>query len=211
MLSLYLLSFVVQGKIIFHNISLSLLPSSIVYLSGKNGSGKTSLLRMLAGIQKPTQGSISYDKRNILISRLKKPYCTYIGHKIGLKQELSVIDNLNYWAQVYNSKTLVESSIIYFQLQEYRNTKCYQLSIGNQKKLGLAKLMTCKSSLWLLDEVDTNLDQDNKTLLINLIISHSANGGIVFISSHSKLDVKATLTMNMSDYSQNNDENDITA
>lgn len=200
MLSLQSLSFIAQDQKIFQDISLTLFPSSIVYLKGKNGSGKTSLLRMLAGIQKPTNGDITYGKESISINKFDKPYCTYIGHKTGLKQELSVIDNLKYWAQLYNAEELVDAAIIYFQLQEHAYRKCYELSAGNQKKVALAKLITCQSKFWLLDEIDTNLDDANKKLLINLIVSQADSGGIVFISSHNEPEIKTALTINMSDY-----------
>lgn len=200
MLSLQSLSFIAQDQKIFQDISLTLFPSSIVYLKGKNGSGKTSLLRMLAGIQKPTSGDITYGKESIPINKFDKPFCTYIGHKTGLKQELSVIDNLKYWAQLYNAEELVDAAIIYFQLQEHAYKKCYELSAGNHKKVALAKLITCQSKFWLLDEVDTNLDDANKKLLINLIVSQADSGGIVFISSHNEPEIKTALTINMSDY-----------
>ena len=201
MLSLQSLSFIAQDQKIFQDISMTLFPSSIVYLKGKNGSGKTSLLRMLAGIQKPTNGDITYGKESTPINKFDKPYCTYIGHKTGLKQELSVIDNLKYWAQLYNAEELVDAAIIYFQLQEHAYKKCYELSAGNQKKVALAKLITCQSKFWLLDEIDTNLDDANKKLLLNLIVSQADSGGIVFISSHNEPEIKTALTINMSDYS----------
>lgn len=179
---------------------MTLFPSSIVYLKGKNGSGKTSLLRILAGIQKPTKGMVTYGKEPIPIRKFNKPYCTYIGHKTGLKQELSVMDNLKYWAQIYNSEELVDAAVVYFQLQELVYKKYYELSAGNQKKVALAKLITCQSNFWLLDEVDTNLDEENKKLLMNLIISQADSGGIVFISSHNNPEIKTALTINMSDY-----------
>lgn len=200
MLSLQSLSFITQNQEIFKNISMTLFPSSIVYLKGKNGSGKTSLLRMLSGIQKPTEGSIGYGRELTPIDDFDKPYCTYIGHKTGLKQELTVRDNLKYWAQLYNSEELLDAAIIYFQLQEYAHKKCYELSAGNQKKIALSKLIICQSKFWLLDEIDTNLDEENKKLLINLIVTQADSGGIVFISSHNEPEIKTALTINMSDY-----------
>jgi heme exporter protein A len=201
MLSLQSLEFRIHNQIIFQNLSITFLPSSITYINGKNGSGKTSFLRMLAGIQQPSKGSITYGKNSIPIQQFAKPYCTYIGHKTGLKQELSVLDNLRYWAQIYGSEELIDAAIIYFQLQEYAYKKCYELSAGNQKKVALAKLITCQSKFWLLDEVDTNLDTENKKLLLNLIISQADNGGIIILSSHNIPEIKTATTLKMSDYS----------
>ncbi len=200
MISLYSLSFFIEKKIFFKDISMSFLPSSIVYLQGKNGSGKTSLLRMLAGIQNPSKGNITFGKESLPISYLSKPYCTYIGHNFALKLELTVLENLEFWAKLYKSESLVNAAIIYFSLQDLLNTKCYELSTGNRKKVALARLITCQSKLWLLDEVDSNLDSDNKKLLLNLIITHADNGGFTFIATHELPAIKTAQILNISEY-----------
>lgn len=201
MLSLHSLGFSLEHENIFQNISLTVLPSSIIYLKGRNGSGKTSLLRMLAGIQKPTDGKMTYGKQQTDLSDFDKPYCTYIGHKLGIKQELTVIENLIFWAQLYKTEELINVAIMYFGLEGIINKKCYELSAGNQKKVALTKLIICQSTLWLLDEIDTNLDDRNKKLLMNLIVTHADNGGITFISSHNKPEIKTSLTINLEEYS----------
>lgn len=203
MLSLHSLSFFIEEKTLYKNISMTFLPSSIIYLCGKNGSGKTSLLRMLAGIQSPSEGSITFSKKSLPISQLAKPYCTYIGHRFGVKPELTVLENLEFWATTYDSEQLVHAAIVYFSLQDLINTKCYELSAGNQKKVALARLLACQSKLWLLDEVDSNLDPDNKTLLLNLIVSHADNGGIVFITSHNPPEIKSAQILDLAEYGGN--------
>ena len=200
MLSLHSLSFILENKIFYQNISMTILPSSIVYIQGKNGSGKTSFLRMLAGIQLPSTGKITFSKNSLPITQLNKPYCTYIGHRFGIKLELTVLENIEFWAKIYDSEQLVNAAIVYFSLQDVVNTKCYELSAGNQKKVALARLLACRSKLWLLDEVDSNLDSINKQLLLNLIISHADNGGIVFITSHHPPEIKSAQILNISEY-----------
>lgn len=201
MLSLESLCFSIPQKTIFRDISLSLLPASITYLTGQNGSGKTSLLRMLAGIQQPSKGKIIYLDQELSSLKHHKPYCTYVGHKLGLKQELSVIDNLQFWAEMYDSAELVGAAISVFNLQEYRHKKCYELSAGTQKRVALARLIACQSKLWLLDEIDTNLDKDNRKIINNLIITHANNGGIAIISSHNNIEIKTAITIDLSEYS----------
>jgi heme exporter protein A len=199
MLSLNQLTYTINDRILFNNISITFLPSSIVYLNGANGCGKTSLLRMIAGIQRPTSGHISY-KYNSFLEESNKPYCTYIGHNLGLKLQLTVFENLKFWSEIYNSLEVLEASIHYFQLQNILDTKCYELSSGNQKKVALSRLLSCQSDLWLLDEVESNLDQKNRDLLNNLIIAKANNNGIILISSHEKALVKSAQFMNIEDY-----------
>ena len=73
---------------------------------------------------------------------------------------------------------------MYFGLQNILSTRCLELSAGNQKKVALARLIACQSKFWLLDEVDSNLDDEAKKKLMHLIISHADNGGIAFLASH---------------------------
>jgi len=200
MLSLHSLGFILDERELYRNISMSFLPSSIVYLKGKNGAGKTSLLRMLAGIQAPSEGKITFSKESLPISQLAKPFCTYIGHHFALKPELTVLENLEVWAKIYDSFELINASIVYFGLQDFIHTKCYELSAGNQKKVALARLLCCPSKLWLLDEVDSNLDSDNKKLLLNMIVSHADNGGLVFMTSHNPPEIKSAQILNITEY-----------
>lgn len=201
MISLHNLSFLINQEVVFNNISMSFLPSSIIYIKGKNGSGKTSLMRMIAGIQSPTSGNITATSSAIPISEMQKPYCTYIGHKLGIKTELTVLENLEFMSKIYDSCELLDAAIVYFNMQNIIEKKCYELSAGMQKKVALARLIICQSKLWLLDEVDTNLDQDNKELLIRLIISHADSGGIVFIASHNEHEIKTGQILDLSYYS----------
>lgn len=200
MLSLNSLGLNIGDKKLFSNISMSLLPSSIVYLSGANGSGKTSLLRILAGIQRPTSGTITFSRQSVDIKYLKKPYCTYIGHNTGIKLELSVFDNIKFWANTYNSIQSLQAAIHYFSLESILDSKCYELSAGNQKKVALCRLLSCKSELWLLDEVYSNLDQGGRDLLTRLIIAKADSGGMIFVSSHNEPEIKSAQVLNINEY-----------
>jgi len=200
MLSLNDLQIRTPNKILLDNLSLTLLPSAIVYLQGPNGCGKTSLLKTIAGIQKPSKGLVTFGKHSYPMHNVPKPYCAYIGHNLGLKPELTVIENLKFWPEFYESSALLEASVYYFKLEELLYKKCYELSAGNQKKVALCRLMSCQSKLWLLDEIDSNLDEENKQLLLHLILSKANNGGIIFISTHGKVEIPSALTLNIQDY-----------
>lgn len=230
MLACQNLNLKINEKVIFRNLSFTCFRGCFLYLKGKNGSGKTSLLRMIAGIQKfdscpgnsyecnsdlepqnSKDGSLkdgfiedqaeNYDFRlqqnpmnkapskilinSIQIEKLEKPFVLYIGHKNGMKMELSVMDNLIFWAKVYDSELMLMSAINYWKLEDILDEKCYKLSVGNMRKASLARLMCCSSDIWLLDEVDVNLDEENRGLLFNAIKIKVESGGIVLFSSHS--------------------------
>ncbi len=185
-----------ESKLI-KNFSITFLPSSIVYFRGKNGCGKTSLLRAIAGIKGISSGQITFGKNNIILEDLVKPYCVYIGHKTGVKTELTVIENIEFWAKTYNSPELVSAAIFYFKLEDYIHTKCYALSAGQKQRVALARLLACSSPIWLLDEVENNLDTNSRELLNNLIISKANNGGIIIASSHTEPLIKSALVIDL--------------
>ena len=197
MLTVNNLALIVNGFNIFSNIGITALPSSITYLTGDNGSGKTSMLRMIAGIQAPSSGYISYGTKATLITELPKPYCLYIGHNNAIKPEYTVIENIAMWAKFYESPEAIDAAIYYFRLNEITHQKCYELSAGNKQKVALARLLTCRSNIWLLDEVDQNLDKSNRDLLDKLIVTKADNGGIILLTTHEKPRIKSASILNL--------------
>ncbi|MES2214455.1 MAG: heme ABC exporter ATP-binding protein CcmA [Pseudomonadota bacterium] len=188
----------INDQILF-SIGFTLFSGSVVYLRGANGSGKSSLLRIISGIQAPSQGEVLFCGKPI--STLDKPYANYIGHNIGIKDELTVLENLAIWSRLYNSSIALPSSIHYFGLAEILHDKAYTLSKGNRQKVALARLLSCASDLWLLDEVETHLDDKNQALLNNLISVKANNGGIIIICSHLESKIKNAIEIEMGDFS----------
>ena len=185
-----------ESKQIFDKVSITLLPGAITVLSGKNGSGKTSLLRMLGGII-PIAGDSKILIDGHKISEVQKPYLNFIEHQTAVLDHLTVLENLTFWAKAYGSELLILSALSYFNLLEFIDSKCLELSVGNKKKVALARLVCCQSDLWLLDEVEVNLDEENRNLLYNLIAIKSNNGGIIVMSSHSKLPFENPIVINL--------------
>ncbi|AGJ01540.1 heme ABC exporter ATP-binding protein CcmA [Rickettsia prowazekii] len=188
MLSLNQLQLNIEKRNLF-DLCITFLPSAITYIKGANGSGKSSLLRMIAGIMQPSSGNIYY--KNSHINNCIKPYCTYIGHNLGLKLEMTVFENLKFWSEIYNSTETVPAAIHYFKLDYLLDEKCYNLSSGIQKIVAIARLIVCQSDLWLLDEVESNLSKENKDLLNNLIVMKANSGGIILLSSHQENVIKS--------------------
>lgn len=181
MLSCYDLSLKINDQVLFQGVSFTCFGGGLLLVRGNNGCGKTSLLRMIAGIQSHN-GAITF--KNGLIQNLTKPYSLYIGHKTGIRSDLTVMQNLSFWSRLYNSELMLEAAVMYWNLYDILDVECRKLSSGNQKKVALAKLLCCNSDLWLLDEVDTNLDDTNTKLLKNLIHTKMESGGVIIVITH---------------------------
>jgi heme exporter protein A len=185
-------------KVVFKNLSFSLLPGSITYIKGPNGSGKTSFLRIIAGIMSQSSGVIFLHGQDI--NNLNKPYSIYIGHNLAIKKNLKVIEMIQYYAEIFESKDSIEACIYYLGLSDILEMRCENLSHGNLKKLAITRLMLFKSDLWLLDEIESNLDESNLLLFHQLIAAKANNNGIVIISSNQQSDLKNSQKINLTDF-----------
>lgn len=183
------LGFKFKDQYLFSGLNFTLEPGKIIHVTGSNGSGKTTLLEVLAGLKDANKGEILLNGK-LVFSEHYAEYCqiiTYIGHKLALKSQLSVIANLKFWADIYNSKEAVDAAIYYFNLGLYESSPVYELSAGYKKRVALARLLLSNASIWLLDEPFSNLDVAGAASLTNLINSKCSNGGRVIITGHENL------------------------
>jgi len=176
MISLYNLSHDINGKNLFSAISVSIFPSAIVKITGNNGSGKTTLLRILAGIQTQKSGTIFTNIDEV----------AYIGHNIAIKDDLTVLEHLEFWANITGDELMIPAAIRYMKIEDIIDDYCYSLSAGNKQKVAITRLLVSKAKIWILDEVDASLDSINIKLLKGLIEAKTSNGGIVIYSSHTE-------------------------
>src|SRR6185295_391056 len=145
-------------------------------LRGPNGSGKTSLLRMLCGLLPPTSGAILW--RGEPIGAVRGAYLssvTYIGHRCAVKDELTTVENLRLscalsgWAL---SRDEARDVLAHLSLAGQENLHARHLSEGQRRRLALARLMACRSELWLLDEIMTSLDEAAASAIATFIDEH---------------------------------------
>jgi heme exporter protein A len=170
---------------IFGPISFTLAEGSALLLRGDNGSGKTTLLRVLCGLLKAQSGEIQVYKHRADQQDLSHT-CAYLAHKPGHKAELSCLENLEYLQAIFDNPkpALIEAAISKVGLAGYEDTQTRKLSAGQNKRLGLARLLLCRSPCWLLDEPYANLDLQGIELVNQLIGEHTRSGGSVLLTTH---------------------------
>ena len=183
---------------LFSGLDLSVSPGTFVQLTGPNGSGKTSLLRILCGLLAPAEGEVKWNGANI--RSLAEEYytsVTYLGHRHGVKDELSAIENLrisNALNGVAVSKNRAHEVLGQMGLAGRESLPARLLSEGQRRRVGLARLLVCNTKLWLLDEVLTSLDKGAVALVRSLIENHLAGGGIAIVATHQELQLAAGRT-----------------
>ena len=187
-------------NVIFQNISLKLPEGKMILLKGANGSGKTSLLKIISGLIKPHKGEVIFDKQNIENDlESYNSNIQFIGHKNYLNKELTVLENLKFWAKLSDTETLLKATIKFFKLDKVVDIPCYMLSEGWQKRVSLAKLFIKPSNLWLLDEPFANLDEEGTEMLLSIIASKCDQGGMVIASSHADFKIPFGKEFNISE------------
>ena len=148
---------------LFSGLSLSLQAGQIQCIEGANGTGKTSLLRIICGLSLPESGEILWQGQPI--RRQRTDYCrnlAYIGHTHGIKFELSPIENLRTYVALGVSQPRVsfEEALQCVGLYPFRNYPCRTLSAGQHRRVAIARLVLSKARLWVLDEPVTGIDQE---------------------------------------------------
>ena len=176
-----------DDRTLFSDLSFKLEPSQTLLVEGRNGSGKTSLLRMLCGIRMPDEGQITWNDNDIF--KLSTDYLAsiaYIGHKDGVKLDLTADENLAFVKNLGNPEHGVsnETALNTIFLSGYDDVPARNMSAGQRRRLALARLLVTQSQLWVLDEPFTSLDTQGIELIENLIRKHLSNGGMLVMSSH---------------------------
>ncbi len=179
------LTIIRNNRTLIKNLSISLMPGSLILLDGENGLGKTSLLEVLARLDKNNSGSIYYN--NCLVDDYPEEYnkiILYLSDKDGLESLMTVSQTLDFWAELYDSYIIIPAAVRTFNLEEVLDLEIVYLSKGMKKRLVLARLLLQRRRIWLLDEPFTYLDSNSCIILANLMTSHVGQGGIIIYSDH---------------------------
>ena len=182
------LSFSRNNIKIFENLNLSLGNNQIVQIKGKNGSGKTTFLKVVLNILEPKTGEIFWKGKNIkknLFDFYKQT--TFVMDQNTSTRDLTVSDNINLWTNLSSSKFFTDdifSLLKTLGIEKYFNTKVMHLSSGETKKLELIRLILEKKKLWILDEPYNHLDNLSIDILNQTFIDHINNNGMIIFTSH---------------------------
>ena len=174
------------GRVLFKNLGYTAGDNSILVIRGENGSGKTTLLETIACLRRPIEGTVLYANKNVRGENYPE-YCdimSYVGHLGAVKPQLTVLENIEFWAALKGNSAAVPAAIAFFGLEPYADEICSKLSAGYQKRVALARLMVTNSEIWLLDEPFVNLDDQGKNALATLISARIERGGSVIMTAH---------------------------
>jgi heme exporter protein A len=176
------------SNLVFDNLSFEIKSGETFLIKGSNGSGKTSLMRTMAGFIKPYEGKIFIDNEQLNADRNDKEKFQFIGEKSALKNNLSVKNNITLWSLLFNTSVNVDDLLKVFNLNSFINSDVATLSDGQKKRLSLSKLFLDNRSVWLLDEPYVFLDEENIADLNNKILKFNERSGIVIITSNIDID-----------------------
>jgi len=188
-------------RLLFKNVGFELNSGGLLYVLGENGSGKSSLLRMLCGLLMPEEGVIFWDSKKVKENAENYlPNLTYIGHLNGLKDDLTALENLQIAARLAGNdasekKTLAALTAI--GIARCANLPARVLSQGQKRRVALAMLWITQSKLWILDEPFAALDTASTEVLASRLGEHMANGGMTIVTTHQDVLIGATSTQTL--------------
>lgn len=178
---------------LFDGVSLRLEPGEVLQVAGPNGSGKTSLLRILAGLLPPAAGDIGYGEQSIFKPAGREHWRRdrlFIGHAPAVKGALSAEENLAWLCALSQpaSADAIWQALDKVGLRGFEDVLCQHLSAGQQRRVALARLYLEAHPVWILDEPFTAIDRSGVAALEAHLLAHAANGGTVILTTHHSLD-----------------------
>ena len=178
------------GRKVFSRLSFDAASGEALAVVGPNGSGKTSLLRLIAGVLAPAGGSIVLEGGESELTLPEQSH--YLGHHDALKPALSVSENLIFWRDFLGgAKSSPAESLAVVELDHAARLPAAYLSAGQRRRLSIARLLTVQRPVWLLDEPTNALDTAGQKLFSTLMGDHLASGGLIIAATHMPLGIAA--------------------
>lgn len=191
--------------LIFTNISFSLEKGSALILTGRNGSGKSTLLRVVAGFLRPEEGQVKWLSETADPDARASEACHYLGHRNGMKAELSVAENLVFWKDFFGDfpggrGISLDAAAEAVGLGDILHLPFGYLSAGQQRRMAFARLLVSYRPVWILDEPTAALDTGAEEIFARLIRRHLDDGGMLLAATHQPLGVENAQELRMTGF-----------
>lgn len=182
-------------RLLFQGLDLALPAGSVTWLRGRNGRGKTTLLRLLAGLASAAEGEVLLQQRPVHeLGAEGRRLWLYVGHQNALKEDLSVTESLRFLARLHglpHDDEALLAALRRLDIAHRRRALVRTLSQGQRRRVALARLALSQAApLWLLDEPFDALDSEGIAALNEVIAGHAAAGGAVLLTSHQALSLQ---------------------
>ena len=177
---------------VLRGVSLDVHPGELMHVSGPNGTGKTTLLRVVSGLLRPEKGSVAWQGRSIAATAAEyQSALAYASHEPALKSDLTALENLRFTVGLKRRVTAAElrSSLERTGVANCADLPARVLSAGQRRRVAMARVLAFQADLWLLDEPYTNLDASGSSLLSALLAEHVEQGGVALVVAHHVLNV----------------------
>jgi heme exporter protein A len=179
------------GRDVFAGVSFAVGSGEVLAITGRNGAGKSSLLRGVAGLLRLVGGSLTLEGGNAELTIGEQAH--YLGHQDALKPALSVIENLRFWVSFFGGNAAdIGSALEAVGLDALADLPAAYLSAGQRRRLSIARLLAVKRPLWLLDEPSSTLDSSAQQRLAGFMRAHLAAGGLILAATHGPLGITST-------------------
>jgi heme exporter protein A len=171
------------GRDVFAGLSFALASGEALSITGRNGAGKSSLLRTIVGLVRPAQGKLGLEGGDPELTIAEQAH--YLGHQDALKPSLTVAENLRFWVGFLGTQAAdIHPALTAVGLDELAGLPAAYLSAGQRRRLSIARLVAVKRPIWLLDEPTSTLDASAQDRLAGLMRTHLAGGGLIMAATH---------------------------
>jgi heme exporter protein A len=183
-------------RCLFQDLSFALNPGELLLLEGRNGTGKTSLMRAIAGLIEFEDGDVMWEGKPLRSNRHDfYGSLVWMQHRVGFKADLNLVENLKFESHLRaQSGEDFDQVCERLDIDRLKRLPLRALSAGQQRRVALARMLMSKVPLWLMDEPFTNLDREGRALVMDLTTEHLADGGMCIMAAHQDVEIGGNVT-----------------
>jgi heme exporter protein A len=185
------------GREVFSGLGFALDGGEALMVTGRNGAGKSSLLRMIAGLVRIAGGRLTANGADPVKTLPEQAH--YLGHLDALKPSLTVSENLEFWTRYLGGMQAPQTALADVGLSALADLPAAFLSAGQRRRLSIARLLAAPRPIWLLDEPTTALDREAQDTLAKLMRQHLTSGGLILAAAHGPIGLDGAKELRLGD------------